>query len=267
MYEGHSNRSSSSSPEGSLKKKSKHPLSSESSSCSSDGHSPAESRSRSRGKNKSRSQKSGLSKAATDKVKFPQAWPHLALNYEFGIATRKATFFDLDLRAFTAGELEIIQGVPAHSQEQAGRTDLLQKLLYLSGAYDWSIILNVYAAVVGRIERGLQNWGNDFSQIIQMVLAQESGRKGATKYKLNSKINSAEHFKIPGVTSASGSSSEWVYFCSKFQRNSCGETNDHAGTFRGKSVRYQHICAKCWQKDKIKRAHPESSSDCPNFRA
>lgn len=208
---------------------------------------------RSRGKDYSRSyNKSGLTKIATDRVNHPQTWPHMALHFEFGLNKEKR-FFDLDLRTFVAGELEIINNISKSKTEKAGRNKLLQSLLYLAGSYEWSAILNVYAAVLGRIERGLENWGGNFSQLTQMVLTQEGNKRLFGK-------GPKSKFDQPR---GGPPNKEWIYFCSKFQRNACPELSDHQGTFKGKPVRFFHICAKCWQRDQIKKPHPESSPECP----
>ena len=240
--------------------------SSETRSSSYSSSSSSRSRDRAKGKKSSSksSNKSGLAKSATDKVKFPQLWPHLALNYEFGFSKRNLTFFELDMRSFIAGELEIIQDSNLKKREKKGRIELMQELLYLAGSYEWNIILKIYAAVVGRIERGLASWASDFSQVIQMVATQEVHRRPTPFLKPKPKP-SQEYSRPPSNTTMP--QTDWAYFCPKFQKNACNEIEDHTGNFKGKTVKFQHICAKCWQRDKAKRPHPESAAECPHLRA
>lgn len=189
----------------------------------------------------------------------------MALQFELGGNVSK-TFHGLDLRAFTAGELEIINSAELDRKEKAGRFKLLQNLLYLAGSYEWSVILQVYAAIVGRIERGLESWQGEFTQIIQMVLAQESHKKpirGPRPYK----SIQGHDFNAGGSAPNTALTRDWAYFSSKFQRNACPELKEHQGNFKGKPVVFQHICAKCWQTDRAKRFHPESAPECPHYKS
>ena len=57
-------------------------------------------------KRNKKSLKSGLYKKSSDIVKYPQIWPHSALQYEF--VSESVSFMSLDIKMFVAGELEII---------------------------------------------------------------------------------------------------------------------------------------------------------------
>ena len=56
-------------------------------------------------KKKSRSKKSGINAKASDRVNFPQSWPHAHLQYEY--VNKQMTYDELDFKMFIAGELEI----------------------------------------------------------------------------------------------------------------------------------------------------------------
>ena len=49
---------------------------------------------------------SGINAKASEKVKYPQRWPHAHLQYEY--VNKQVKFDDLDLKLFIADELEII---------------------------------------------------------------------------------------------------------------------------------------------------------------
>ena len=57
-------------------------------------------------KRRKKSLKSGLHQKSADSVKFPQIWPHAALQYEF--VSESVSFMSFDVKMFVAGELEII---------------------------------------------------------------------------------------------------------------------------------------------------------------
>ena len=73
-------------------------------------------------------------------MRFPQAWPHAALQNE--LANNNLAFKDLDIRLFIAGKLEIITADDTPSVERKGRLQLLKQLAYLQGTYSWDILKN-----------------------------------------------------------------------------------------------------------------------------
>ena len=162
------------------------------------------------------------------------------------------------------GELEIISKSSINKTERQRRMTLLKNMLYLAGAYDWQILLNVYAAVLGRIERGMDGWASDFSQLTQVVLAQESQKRKQNLSK--SKHSLPPHHHGPSQSKFTSQTKEWAYFYSAYQRNACTEMADHQGQYKGKMVKLQHICVKCWLKDQTNYSHPENSPECPLFR-
>ena len=70
-------------------------------------------------KHNKKSLKSGLYKKSSDTVKYPQIWPHSALQYEF--VSESVSFMSLDIKMFVAGELEIILSKRIPATEKLGR--------------------------------------------------------------------------------------------------------------------------------------------------
>ena len=84
---------------------------------------------------KSRSKKSGINAKASDRVKFPQNWPHAHLQYEY--VNKQMTYDELDFKMFIAGELEIISSEGLPRSERLGRSSLLKKIIYYSNTYEF----------------------------------------------------------------------------------------------------------------------------------
>ena len=99
--------------------------SSDSSSSDSSDDSDVSSKHKSRKKHSKKSKKSGMSrKASSDKVKFPQTWPHAVLQYEF--VSQNVHFKDLTLNMFVAGG--ILTSRHVSRKEFKGRLRLLKKM-------------------------------------------------------------------------------------------------------------------------------------------
>lgn len=100
-----------------------------------------------------KSLKSGLYKKSSDTVRFPQIWPHSALQYEY--VSESVSFMSLDIKMFVAGELEVVLSKRISASEKLGRLKLLKKIMYFANIYEWKALLKFYAAWVRRIEIGL----------------------------------------------------------------------------------------------------------------
>ena len=150
------------------KKRSSSPSSSSDSSDDSDSSHKHKSHNK---KHKKKSKKSGMSKKASDRVKYPQIWPHSVLQFEF--VSQNIQFKDISFKMFVAGELEILTS-KISKREFKGRIKLLKKIAYLSNVYDWKRLLQFYAAWVRRIEMGLNSWHDDSSVIENAMLMSKS---------------------------------------------------------------------------------------------
>ena len=89
----------------------------------------------------------------------PQEWPHL--HVPFGLAREK--FKDLAISEFVYGYLDIVHSEPP--EKQAVMTQHLMSFMRLASKYNWPAVLSFHAAVLDRIEAGLAEWGDDFSEI------------------------------------------------------------------------------------------------------
>jgi hypothetical protein len=207
-----------------------------------------------------RKARSGIMSKVTDYVKCPQLWPHVVLQDEY--LSKDMGFMDLDFRLLVAGELEIVTSSQTTELEKKGRLALLKQLAYLLGVYEWTLLRNVYIAIIRKIEIGHMNWGSDFNPEIQwMITKLGSGLVGNKGVKSRVKQSTAKDAESVG---GSQSVSDKVWFCREFQRNKCLYQEPHTGSIGGRLVVLQHICAKCWIKGRTKAGHPESARECPN---
>ena len=94
--------------------------------------------------------KSGLHQKSADSVKFPQIWPHAALQFEF--VSESVSFMSLDVKMFVAGELEIIMSKQIWVSEKLGRLRLLKKIMYFLTLYKWKALLQFYRLGLGELK-------------------------------------------------------------------------------------------------------------------
>jgi hypothetical protein len=190
-----------------------------------------------------RAPRSGLVAKATDLVRYPQTWPHVALQDDF--SNQALQFNHLDFRLFVAGELEIATSPDILECERTGRLRLLKQLAYLHGAHQWDIIRKIYIAVVRKIELGSLHWGSCFLNDIQWIL---------TKHTFTQPTRSQQTVTVP-----SGPDTTTHIYCTDFNRGSCAFSESHHGMFRGRREWLLHACSKCLRKN-ITAAHP--SREC-----
>ena len=95
----------------------------------------------------------------------PQEWPHLYV--PFGLARKK--FKDLTTSEFFYGHLDIVNS--ESPEKQAIMTQHLMSLMRLASKYNWPAVLSFHAAVLDRIEAGLANCGDDFSDSTTLNLS------------------------------------------------------------------------------------------------
>ncbi|RLC09100.1 MAG: hypothetical protein DRI57_22765 [Deltaproteobacteria bacterium] len=196
---------------------------------------------------------SGIIAKATDMVKFPQDWPHIALQSDK--VGGCYSFQELDYKLFASGELELISRALISDTERDGRTELLKQLIYLYRVYDWQTILKLYTEVVSKIEKGLLTWSSQFNPTLTSALA----RQGAVKSVAKTTVT-----KSSGQKAGKGYGKARPTYCKDFQGNSCPFTEEkHWGMVNGERMQVEHICAACLMKRKEVVGHSESSSDCP----
>lgn len=183
-----------------------------------------------------------MSKKSSDKVKYPQIWPHCVLQFEF--VSEHVSFKNLDLKMFVAGELEILMS-KISKEEFKGRMRFLKKIVYFANMYEWKRLLQYYAAWLRRIEMGLNSWSDSPSIIENAMLFSKSVDKKQTKDYL--------------------SKSDQVWWCADFNNNKCSfQSSSHQKSVKGHMRFVHHICSSCWKNDKKKLQHPENSAACPH---
>lgn len=164
---------------------------------------------------------SGKSQGQLDhntRITKPQEWPHL--HVPFGLARKK--FKDLTTSEFVYGYLDIVNSEPP--EKQAVMTRHLMSLMRLASKYNWPSVLSFHAAVLDRIEAGLANWGDDFSEIERFNIT-ESQRLPNTQ-------SPANIASVPGHNNRSRS------YCRDWNRTgACHNTSHQPGV--------EHICAYC----------------------
>ena len=117
----------------------------------------------------------------------------------------------------------------------------------------------MYAAILREIEVGQLSWGDNFHYVETEVLGNPKKSSGYFPKKSSS---AEDKHKM-----AENESEDKAWFCSNFQRNKCAHKSSHTSVVKGKMRLCQHICASCYQKDRVKLAHPECSSACPHAGA
>ena len=200
-----------------------------------------------RTKSKTKTLKSGLYKKSADTVKFPQIWPHSALQYEF--VSESVSFMSLDIRNFVAGEVEIVLSNRVSAVEKMGRLRLLKKMMYYANIYEWRALLKFYAARVRRIEIGLSTWSDDSTEIEMPMLA---------RFPLRTK----SQLKKEGQRD-----SDQLWWCPDYNKQSCSSSAlVYQKHIKGQLRTVRHFCSACFKGDKAKLEHPQSSSACPYYK-
>ena len=152
----------------------KHGLLSDMSSSSSDSSSSDDSSTSSNSEKKKKKKhkhkkKSGINAKASDKVRYPQKWPHAHLQYEH--VNKQVKYDELDFKLFIAGELEIISEDGISSVERQGRLKLLKKIVYYYATYEFKGLKAFYAAWLREIELGKKTWADDSQHIESAILS------------------------------------------------------------------------------------------------
>ena len=196
---------------------------------------------------KKKSLKSGLYKKSADSVKFPQIWPHAALQYEY--VSENVSFMSLDVKSFVAGEIEIILSKHTSAADKLGRLRFLKKIMYFANIYEWKALLRFYAAWVRRIEIGLSSWSDSSVELETPML---------TKYPLKAKFQQKrDYLRVD----------EQVWWCSDYNSQSCSfSASSLQKNVKGHTRTVKHICSACYRADKSMLEHPKSSSACPLYK-
>jgi hypothetical protein len=84
---------------------------------------------KSKHKHRASKTRSDIRVKSSDKVRYPQIWPHSMLQFQF--VNKSVRFNDLDFNLFVAGELETISSDSISNTEKLSRIELLRKLLII----------------------------------------------------------------------------------------------------------------------------------------
>jgi len=169
----------------------------------------------------------------TNRVVYPQLWPHSELSLSYVSANTQ--YDDLTMAEFVAGYTAIL-ALPSGSQrEKDARLEHLNALMYLATQFTWPIVRNFHAAVLFEIERGRAKWGDSFTHLEHRMLhkSTDAGRSG----------------------SASNASPRGTFFLQRIPRGSSQNSGDHYGLIRNERKWLQHICGTCWSKDRNMAKH------------
>lgn len=167
----------------------------------------------------------------------------------------------MDFDAYVAGETRIILSMMARDQQRAtGRLKVLCKIAHwFCHSKDWSSIRNIFEAKIESVEMGENDWTSQFEhyEALPSVLVNLK--------KLQDEHMQKEKDKEAKKKEAENKKAE-LFWCKDFQKNACTESGAHMAQLKAdeKPVWVVHICATCWQKDKVKRSHPEIDQGCPH---
>lgn len=189
-----------------------------------------------------------------------ESWPHLSVLRQYA---RRTTFDQMEYDAFVAGETRIIGALFKKDMGRAmGRLNVLCRISHwLCKCKDWHAVRTIYESIIESIEMGDADWTSCFDSHESLlppapsVLAafkkaqEEKSAKDQEKKKDNEMKKSAE-----------------VFWCKDYQKGTCTEAGPHMAQLKPdeKPVWVVHICATCWQKDKVKKNHHEGDSGCPH---
>ena len=197
-------------------------------------------------KKSKKSHKSGLYKKSSDTVKFPQIWPHSALQFEY--VSESVSFMSLGIKMFVVGDLEVILSKRIGASEKLGRLKLLKKMMYFANIYEWKALLKFYAAWVRGIEIGLSKWSDNSSEIETPMLA-------CFPHK-NRNLSRKELPKAQDL----------VWWCPDYNKQACSLSSSHQKVIKSQTRSVRHLCSVCYKNDKAKLEHPKASSACPYFQ-
>lgn len=214
--------------------------------------------------------KSGVkAKAHKIRIKKQQWCPQALLDDEY--CTESLQLENLSFELLVAGELEICTLPEISRKERNTRMQILKLLTYFRNTLPQNIIIEVYKAVILKVEKGLFTWSSQLAGKVEKILDRAVSRnktKGIEKTRAkeegqnNNRNNLKEQNKRePGLHTTQG---DKIIYCLEFNKNKCSKEQSHEGKFAGKDVWKHHICRVCLITDKEKRAHPEGDEACPH---
>lgn len=183
------------------------------------------------------------------------------------------TLDNLSFEQLVAGELEICTMTDISKQEKNARLRILKLLAYYASILQQSTLIDVYKAVILKVEKGIFTWSSQIVEKAENMLdrsvSKNKVQKDQDSLKEHKTTDRTEHNKDrnkkePGIIIKNG---EKIVYCADFNKNKCDKQNSHEGRFGGKDVIKAHVCRKCLVTDKEKQFHPETDDSCPNKMA
>lgn len=179
---------------------------------------------------------------------------------------------DLDQLTFdqlVAGELEICTLPDLSKAEKNTRLQILKLLAYFRNTLPQHTLLDVYKAVILKVEKGLFSWSPLLVSKVEKMLDRAVGRSkvqkgGMEKIKSKEEISGSRETidkKEVGLLTSQG---DRVVYCLEYNKGKCNKGQTHEGKFAGKECIKHHICKACLTIDKEKRNHQEGDLSCPN---
>ena len=175
-------------------------------------------------------------------------YPHFSLGQISGFIGQNLQFHNLNYDQFIAGELATITN--CHDiEEKIGRVKLLQRIALwrLRANVTWPQVRNAFAHILRLIENQEITWHAGWDKYERHIYDKIAivGPKDKIKKTV--------------------SNTDFTWFCKAFQcPEGCNKDAPHPAKIVNSFKQVQHICASCWQKDRTRRTHSESSSDCPH---
>ena len=197
--------------------------------------------------------KSGMYDRPNEDIIRKVKWAHRYLDYVY--RSRNLDFKVMNFNQYIAGESKIIALVD-EIQELRGRLRIMNKVAYcMDETGNWGACREYYAAVLVSIEMGEEEWDSNFRRFETMLPRRVVG--GIENRKIDKTWGKSERVKKVRIPE--------VVFCRDYQKGRCSQEHTHKGKYKDEPgvINLEHICAKCWLKDKRKQIHPETSEACP----
>lgn len=213
--------------------------------------------------------KSGVkAKAHKIRLKTSELCAQAVLDEEYCPGTH--TLDSLSFDQLVAGELEICTMKDLSKKEKNARLQILKLLAYFANILPQSALIDVYKAVILKIEKGLFIWSSEIVEKAENMLD-----RAVSKHKMQREIETQKITRTTdkmkekpkkefGIQLKNG---DKIVYCADFNKNKCDKDSNHEGKFSGRDVTKFHVCRTCLVIDKEKRFHPETDEKCPNKSA
>ena len=195
--------------------------------------------------------RSGISAKPSSNVQEQLKYPQFSLGLLPGYIGQNVQYHNLNYEQFLAGEMGTINSTKNYI-EREGRLQLLQRVTTwkLRTGVSWPAVRNTYAHILRRIEDREIDWREDWDRYERNIYDRI--------------IIASQKTEKPKIHNTR-STTDATWFCRNYQKpDGCNKDAPHNGRVGNQIRSLQHICATCWLREKIRRSHPECSSDCPH---